>query len=147
MPNTIRLHRVFATSPEKLYRAFTEGDAMAKWLPPDGFTCTIDSFDARVGGRYRMRFRNFTTGDSHAFGGEFVEIIPNEKLVYTDRFDDPNLTGEILATVTIRPVSVGAELRIVQENVPDPIPEEACYAGWQQSLVNLARLIEPDIQQ
>jgi uncharacterized protein YndB with AHSA1/START domain len=147
MPSTIALHRVFATTPEKLYRAFTEAEAMSKWIPPNGFTCSVERFEARVGGSYRMRFRNFTNGESHAFGGDFVEMIPGERLVYTDRFDDPNLPGEIRVTVTIRAVPVGAELRIEQANVPDIIPESGCYASWQQSLANLARLVEPDLEQ
>lgn len=145
MPSTIRLHRVFATTPEKLYRAFLEADALAKWLPPDGFTCTVHEFDSGVGGRFRMSFRNFTTGGSHSFGGEYVELTPNARLVYTDRFDDPNLPGEMRVNVTLKPVLVGTEIEIVQAGVPDIIPAEACYIGWQQSLTNLARLVEPDI--
>ncbi|OYX44515.1 MAG: toxin [Rhodobacterales bacterium 32-67-9] len=147
MPSTIRLHRVLATTTEKLYRAFLEADALAKWLPPDGFTCTVHEFDSGVGGRFRMSFRNFTTGGSHSFGGEYVELVPNARLVYTDRFDDPNLPGEMRVTVTLKPVSVGTEIEIVQAGVPDLIPAEACYIGWQQSLTNLARLVEPDIPQ
>src|ERR1044071_5764541 len=133
MPGTVRLHRVLTTTPDKVYRAFTEGDAMAKWLPPNGFTCTVHSLEAKVGGTFRMSFRNFTTGNSHAFGGEFLELVPGERLRYTDKFDDPNLPGEIQVTVTLKKVSVGTELNIVQEGVPDVIPPEACYLGWQAS--------------
>jgi uncharacterized protein YndB with AHSA1/START domain len=147
MPNTVRLHRVLATSPEKVYRAFTEADAMAKWLPPNGFACTVHRLDARVGGSHRMSFRNFTTGHSHSFGGNYVELVPNERLRYTDKFDDPNLPGEMQVTVTLKKVAVGTELNVVQEGVPDVIPVEACYLGWQQSLENLAKLVEPDINQ
>lgn len=145
MPGTVRLHRVLATRPEKVYRAFTEADAMAQWLPPRGFACTVHELDPRVGGRHRMSFRNFTNGQSHAFGGEYLELIPNERLAYTDRFDDPNLPGEIRVTITLRAVAVGCELSIVQEGIPDVIPVEACYLGWQDSLMNLARLVEPEI--
>jgi uncharacterized protein YndB with AHSA1/START domain len=147
MPNTVRLHRVLATSPEKVYRAFLEADAMAKWLPPNGFACTVHRLDARVGGGHRMSFRNFTTGHSHSFGGEYTELVPNERLRYTDKFDDPNLPGEMQVTVTMKKVAVGTELNVVQEGVPDVIPVEACYLGWQQSLENLAKLVEPDINQ
>jgi uncharacterized protein YndB with AHSA1/START domain len=147
MPHTIKLHRVLATAPEKLYRAFIEADALAKWLPPNGFTCTVHQLDATVGGMFRMSFRNFTTGASHSFGGEYVELVPYERLRYTDRFDDPNLPGLIVVTVTLRRVSVGTELNIVQEGLPDVIPAEACYLGWQESLRNLARLVEPEINQ
>ncbi|WP_127903680.1 SRPBCC family protein [Solirhodobacter olei] len=147
MPNTVRLHRVLTTSPEKLYRAFTEADALAKWLPPNGFTCTVHHHEAKVGGSYRMSFRNFTTGASHAFGGEYVELVPGERLHYTDRFEDPNMPGIIEVTIELRQVSCGTELRIVQAGVPDAIPVEACYLGWQQSLENLARLVEPEINQ
>jgi len=147
MPNTVRLHRVLATSPEKVYRAFTEADAMAKWLPPNGFACTVHRLDARVGGSHRMSFRNFTTGHSHSFGGNYVELVPNERLRYTDKFDDPNLPGEMQVTITLKKVVVGTELNVVQEGVPDVIPVEACYLGWQQSLENLAKLVEPDINQ
>ncbi|WP_425100905.1 SRPBCC family protein [Tropicibacter sp. S64] len=147
MPSTIRLHRVFATTPLKLYRAFLEPDALAKWLPPDGFTCTVHSLDATVGGGFRMSFRNFTTGNSHSFGGTYRDLIPDQRLVYTDSFDDPNLPGEMTVTVTLRPVSCGTDISIVQEGVPDVIPEEGCYLGWQQSLTNLARLVEPDIRE
>jgi uncharacterized protein YndB with AHSA1/START domain len=147
MPNTVRLHRLLATKPEKVYRAFIEADAMAKWLPPNGFACTVHSMDAKVGGAFRMSFRNFTTAHSHSFGGEYTELTPNERLRYTDRFDDPNLPGEIQVTITLKEVSVGTELNIIQEGIPDVIPVEACYLGWQQSLENLAKLVEPDINQ
>jgi uncharacterized protein YndB with AHSA1/START domain len=147
MPNTVRLHRVLSTKPEKVYRAFIEADAVAKWLPPNGFVCTVHQLDAKVGGIHRMSFRNFTTGKSHSFGGEYVELVPNERLRYTDKFDDPSLTGQMQVTVTLRKVSVGTELNILQEGVPDVIPLEACYLGWQESLQNLARLVEPEINQ
>jgi uncharacterized protein YndB with AHSA1/START domain len=147
MPNTVNLHRVLATRPEKIYRAFLEPDALAKWLPPNGFACTVHSLEPKVGGRFRMAFRNFTTGKSHAFGGEYLELAPNERLRYTDTFEDPNLPGTIQVTVTLKPVSVGTEISIVQENLPDAIPVEACYLGWQESLRNLARLVEPEINQ
>lgn len=145
MPSTVRLHRILATSPEKLYRAFVSPDAMAKWLPPNGFTCTVHHADVKVGGTYKMSFTNFTTGKSHSFGGQYIELVPNERLRYTDNFDDPNLPGEIQVTVEIAKVSVGAELKIVQEGIPDAIPAEACYLGWQESLMNLAKLVEPEI--
>ena len=147
MPNTIRLHRVIAARPEKVYRAFVEGDAMASWLPPYGFVCTVHELDARVGGKHRMSFRNFTTGEGHAFGGTYVELVPGERLVYTDAFDDPNLPGEMRVTVTLKAVSMGTELTIEQEGVPDVIPPEACYLGWQDSLHKLARLVVPEINQ
>ena len=147
MPNTVRLHRVLATRPEKVYRAFIEADALAKWLPPNGFACTVHHLEAKVGGTFRMSFRNFTTGDGHSFGGEYIELVPNESVRYTDRFDDPNLPGQLHVTVTLRKVLVGTELNILQEGVPDVIPLEACYLGWQQSLENLARLVEPEINQ
>ena len=147
MPNVVRLHRVLSTKPEKVYRAFIEADAVAKWLPPNGFVCTVHQLDAKVGGIHRMSFRNFTTGKSHSFGGEYVELVPNERLRYTDKFDDPSLTGQMQVTVTLRKVSLGTELNIVQEGVPDVIPLEACYLGWQESLQNLARLVEPEINQ
>jgi len=147
MPSTVRLHRVLATSPEKVYRAFIEADALAKWLPPNGFACTVHHLEAKVGGTFRMSFRNFTTGRSHAFGGEYVELVPHERLRYTDKFDDPNLPGEIVVTVTLKKVSVGTDLAIVQEGIPDVIPVEACYLGWQDSLRNLAMLVEPEINQ
>jgi len=147
MPHTVKLHRVLATKPEKIYRAFIEPDALAKWLPPNGFTCTVHQFDAKVGGTFKMSFRNFTTGASHSFGGEYVELVPYERLRYTDKFDDPNLPGLLEVTVTLKKVSVGTELNIVQEGVPDVIPPEACYLGWQDSLRNLAQLVEPEIDQ
>jgi uncharacterized protein YndB with AHSA1/START domain len=145
MPNTVRLHRVLATRPEKVYRAFLEADAISKWLPPNGFTCTVHQMDAKPGGSFRMSFRNFTTGSGHSFGGRYLELVPNERLQYTDKFEDPNLPGEIRVTVTLKKVSVGTEVSIVQENLPDAIPVEACYLGWQESLRNLAKLVEPDI--
>ena len=147
MPNTVRLHRVLATKPDKVYRVFIEADAMAKWLPPNGFACTVHRLDAKVGGTHRMSFRNFTTGMSHSFGGEYLELVPGERLRYTDKFDDPNLPGEIQVTVALKPVSCGTELNIVQAGLPDAIPVEACYLGWQDSLRNLASLVEPEINQ
>ena len=147
MPNTVRLHRVLATKPDKVYRAFIEADAMAKWLPPNGFVCTVHHFEAKVGGTFRMSFRNFTTGASHFFGGKYLELVPGERLRYTDKFDDPNLPGEMQVTVTLKQVSVGTELHVVQEGIPDAIPPEACYLGWQDSLRNLASLVEPEIKQ
>ena len=146
MPGTVRLHRVLATTPEKLYRAFLEPDALSKWLPPNGFACTVHRIEPKVGGAYQMSFRNFTTGAGHSFGGKYLELVPNQRLRYTDKFDDPNLPGDIQVTVTIKKVAVGTELNIVQEGLPDAIPVEACYLGWQQSLQNLAMLVEPDIQ-
>ena len=147
MPSTVRLHRVLATKPDKVYRAFIEADAIARWLPPNGFTCTVHQLDAKVGGTHRMSFRNFTSGQSHAFGGKYLELVPGERLRYTDTFDDPNLPGEMQVTVTLQQVSVGTEINIVQEGIPDAIPAEACYLGWQESLRHLARLVEPDIKQ
>ena len=147
MPSTIHLHRVLTTKPEKVYRAFLEGDALAKWLPPNGFTCTVHSLDAKVGGTFKMSFRNFTTGGSHAFGGEYLELVPGELVRYTDRFDDPNLPGQIEVTVSLKKVSVGTEINITQAGIPDAIPAEACYLGWQDSLTNLAKLVEPEINQ
>jgi uncharacterized protein YndB with AHSA1/START domain len=147
MPSTVRLHRVLTTSPEKVYRAFLEADALAKWLPPNGFTCTVHHFEPKVGGTFKMSFRNFTTGSSHAFGGEYLELVPGERLRYTDRFDDPNLPGEIQVTVILKKVSVGTELHITQAGIPDVIPPEPCYLGWQESLRNLAKLVEPEIKQ
>jgi len=145
MPSTIRLHRVLPAAPERVYRAFLDADAMAKWLPPNGFTGRVHHLDARVGGTYRMSFTNFTTGNGHSFGGEYLELVPNEKLRYVDRFDDPNLPGEMQVTVTIKAVSCGTELNIVQEGVPDVIPAEGCYLGWQESLTQLAQLVNPEI--
>ena len=147
MPNTVRLHRVLAATPEKVYRAFLEADALAKWLPPNGFACTVFHLEPKVGGTFKMSFRNFTTGKSHSFGGEYVELVPNERLRYTDKFDDPNLAGDIQVTVMLKKVSVGTEVNIAQEGLPDVIPPEACYLGWQESLRNLARLVEPEINQ
>ncbi|KKX33705.1 SRPBCC family protein [Rhizobium sp. LC145] len=147
MPSTIRLHRVLATSPEKVYRAFIEADALAKWLPPNGFTCTVHQFEGTEGGKFKMSFRNFTTGNSHSFGGEYLELVPGERVRYTDRFDDPNLPGEMQVTVILKKVSVGTEIDITQAGVPDLIPAEACYLGWQESLRNLAKLVEPDINE
>jgi uncharacterized protein YndB with AHSA1/START domain len=147
MPSTIRLHRVLATQPEKVYRAFIESDAVASWLPPYGFVCTVHELDARVGGSFKMSFRNFTTGNSHSFGGTYIELMPGERLVYTDTFDDPNLPGEMRTTVTLKAVSVGTEVDIEQDGVPDMIPPEACYLGWQECLQKLAKLVEPEINQ
>jgi len=144
-PNTVRLHRVLTTTPEKVYRAFLDPDALARWLPPNGFTGKVHSHDARVGGKYKMSFTNFTTQKSESFGGEYRELVPNERLVYTDRFDDPNLPGEIVVTMTLREVFCGTELNIEQAGIPEVIPLEGCYLGWQESLLNLARLVEPDI--
>jgi uncharacterized protein YndB with AHSA1/START domain len=147
MPGTVRLHRVLTTTPEKIYRAFIEADALAKWLPPNGFACTVHSLNAKIGGTFKMSFRNFTTGASHSFGGEYIDLKPGKGLRYSDKFEDPNLPGELIVTVTLTPVMVGTELNIVQEGIPDAIPVEACYLGWQQSLKNLAKLVEPDIKQ
>ena len=143
--NTIKLHRVLRAPPDRVYRAFLDADAMAKWLPPNGFTGRVHELDARVGGAHRMSFTNFTTGRSHSFGGTYLELIPNERIRYTDRFDDANLPGEMQTTVTLKQVSVGTEVTIVQEGVPAVIPAEACYLGWQESLALLARLVEPEI--
>ena len=143
--NTVRLYHVLTAKPEKIYRAFIDPDAMAKWLPPNGYTCKVHHMDAKVGGTYKMSFTNFTTQKSMSFGGEFRELVENERLRYTDNFDDPNLSGEIQVTVTLKEVSLGTEMNIVQEGLPTVIPLEACYVGWQQSLNNLARLVEPEI--
>jgi uncharacterized protein YndB with AHSA1/START domain len=143
--NTVRLHRVLATKPEKVFRAFLDADAMAKWLPPNGFTCKVHQFEAKVGGTSRMSFTNFTTGNGHSFGGEYLEIVPNERIRYTDKFDDPNLPGVIEVTVNLKAVSCGTEINIEQANLPTVIPVESCYLGWQQSLNQLAALVEPDI--
>lgn len=145
MPNTVRLHRVIATRPEKIYRAFVEADAIASWLPPYGFLCTVHELDPVEGGKHRMSFRNFTTGNTHSFGGTYVELVHNEKLVYTDVFDDPGLPGEMTVTVTLKAVSVGTELSVEQARIPDVIPVEACYLGWQDSLRKLTKLVEPEI--
>lgn len=145
MSGTVKLHRVFQSKPERIYKAFIDPDAMAKWLPPNGFTGKVHSMDAKVGGSYKMSFTNFSNGQSHSFGGEFVEMVPNERLVYTDKFDDPNMPGEMRTTVTIKQVSVGVELNVVQEGIPDMIPVEACYLGWQESLALLKLLVEAEI--
>ncbi|QKS30362.1 SRPBCC family protein [Accumulibacter sp.] len=142
---TVRLHRVLKATPERVYRAFIEPDAMAKWLPPYGFTCQVHELEARVGGKHRMSFRNFTTGNGHSFGGEYIELVPFERIRYTDRFDDPNLPGEIRVTVSLRQVACGTELNILQEGLPEVIPVEMCYLGWQESLAQLAKLVEPEI--
>ena len=143
---TVKLHRVLKTRPERLYRAFLDAPALAKWLPPYGFTCTVHHLDAKVGGNYKMSFTNFSTGDSHSFGGEYLELIPNERIRHTDKFDDPNLPGEMQVTVALKAVSVGTEIDIVQEGIPEAIPTEACYVGWQESLALLALLVEADIR-
>jgi len=143
--NTVRLHRVLPVKPEKVYRAFLEADAMAKWLPPNGFTCTVHHFEAKVVGKFRMSFRNFTTGNSHSFGGEYVELVPHSLIRYTDTFDDPNLPGTMHVTVQLKPVSVGTEISIEQAGIPPAIPVEACYLGWQESLNQLAALVTPEI--
>ena len=143
--NTVRLHRVLRAPPERVYRAFLSADAMAKWLPPNGFTCTVHHMDAKVGGTFRMSFTNFTTQKSHAFGGEYLELVPNELIRYTDKFDDPNLPGVMHVTVALKAVSCGTELNAVQEGIPDVIPIEMCYLGWQESLASLAKLVEPEI--
>jgi uncharacterized protein YndB with AHSA1/START domain len=143
--NTVRLHRVLAAKPERVYRAFLDADAMAKWLPPNGFTGKVHSQDAKVGGGYKMSFTNFTTGNSHSFGGKYLELVPNERLRYTDSFDDPNMPGEMQVTVELKKVSVGTEIHIEQKGLPAAIPLEACYLGWQQSLTQLAMLVEPEI--
>jgi uncharacterized protein YndB with AHSA1/START domain len=147
MPGTIRLHRVFAAKPEKIYRAFVEPDAIASWLPPYGFLCTVHALDARTGGTHRMSFRNFTTGESHSFGGTYLELVPGERLVYTDRFDDPGLPGEMRVVINLKAVAVGTELNIEQSGIPDVIPPEACYLGWQDSLHKLEKLVVPEIRQ
>jgi uncharacterized protein YndB with AHSA1/START domain len=145
MSGTVKLHRVFTSKPERVYKAFIDPDAMAKWLPPNGFTGKVHSMDARVGGSYKMSFTNFSNGQSHSFGGDFVELVPNERLVYTDKFDDPNMPGEMRTTVDIKQVSVGVEINIVQEGIPDMIPVEACYLCWQESLSLLKMLVEAEI--
>jgi len=143
--NTVRLHRVLRAPPERVYRAFLDADALAKWMAPNGFTGKVHHIDARVGGTYRMSFTNFTSGNSHSFGGEYLELLPNERIRHTDSFDDPNLPGTMLVTVSLKAVSCGTELNIVQEGVPEVIPLEACYLGWQESLLLLARLVEAEI--
>lgn len=142
---TVRLHCVLRARPEKIYKAFLDADAMAKWLPPYGFTCKVHHFEPRVGGSFRMSFHNFSTGNGHAFGGEYLELVPNQLIRYTDRFDDPNLPGELQVTVSLQPVSCGSELTIVQSGIPEAIPLEMCYLGWQESLAQLAHLVEPEI--
>lgn len=142
---TIRLHRVLRSTPERVYRAFLTPEAMAKWLPPYGFTCKVDHLDARVGGTYKMSFTNFSTGNGHSFGGEYRELLPGQRIQYTDRFEDPNLSAEMLTTISLRPVSCGTELTVVQEGLPEIIPVEMCYLGWQESLGQLAQLVEPEI--
>jgi uncharacterized protein YndB with AHSA1/START domain len=145
MPGTVKLHRVLKAPPARVYKAFTDADGLAKWLPPDGFTCKVHEFEARVGGRFRMSFSNFSTGNGHSFGGEYLELVPHEKVRYTDVFDDPNLKGTMEVTVLIRKVAVGTELHITQAGIPDLIPVEACYLGWQESLRQLASLVDPEI--
>ena len=142
---TVRLHRVLRSKPENIYRAFLDAGAMAKWLPPYGFTCTVHHLEAKVGGTFKMSFHNFSTGNGHSFGGEYLELRPNELLRYTDRFDDPNLPGELLVTVSLKQVSCGTEISIAQEGIPEVIPVEMCYLGWQESLAQLATLVEPEI--
>ncbi len=143
--NTIRIHRVLLATPEKIYRAFLDAEAMAKWSPPNGFTGKVHHMDAKAGGTFKMSFTNFTTGKSHSFGGEYLELIPHERIRYTDKFDDPNLPGEITVTVVLKKVSCGTELNVVQEGIPDVIPPEACYLGWQESLILLGKLVEAEI--
>jgi uncharacterized protein YndB with AHSA1/START domain len=142
---TVQLHRVLRSRPDKVYRAFLEASAMAKWLPPYGFTCQVHHLDARVGGTFRMSFHNFSTGNGHSFGGEYIELVPNELIRYTDKFEDPNLPGVLEVTVSLKPVLCGTELSITQSGIPDPIPLEMCYLGWQESLLQLATLVEPEI--
>ena len=144
---TVKLHRVLKSTPDRVYRAFLDPDAMAKWLPPNGFTGKVHSIEPRVGGTYKMSFKNFTTGESHSFGGKYLELVPNERIRHTDRFDDANLPGEMVTTITIKQVSVGVELNVVQEGIPEAIPAEACYLGWQDSLTLLTQLVEPEIKQ
>ncbi len=146
MPNSIKLHLVLTASPQKIYRAFTESQAMARWLAPDGFTCEVFSFDAKVGGKFKMAFTNFTNKKSHTFGGEFLELVPDEKIKYSDKFDDPNLPGVMVTTVILEKVSCGTDVTITQEGLPEMIPTEQCYLGWQQSLQYLAKLVEPNIE-
>lgn len=143
--STVNLHRVFTAPPEKVFKAFTDPDAMASWLPPYGFVCKVHSMDAKVGGTYRMSFLNFSTGNSHSFGGEYLEIVPGKKLKYTDRFDDPNLPGEMITTIIFTAVSCGTEIVATQEGIPEVIPAEMCYLGWQESLEKLKKLVEPNI--
>ena len=147
MPSTIRLHRVLRATPERVYRAFLDPDAMAKWLPPNGFTGKVHHMEARVGATYKMSFTNFTTGHSHSFGGQYLELVPNERIRHTDKFDDPNLPGEMVVTIVLKKVMMGTEMNITQEGVPDVIPPEACYLGWQESLVLLGKLVEAEIRE
>lgn len=142
---TLQLHRVLRANPERVYRAFLDADAMAKWLPPYGFTCKVHHLDAKVAGTFKMSFQNFSTGQSHSFGGEYRELVPGELIRYTDKFDDPNLPGEMQVTVSLKQVSCGTEINVVQEGIPEVIPLEMCYLGWQESLAQLANLVEPDI--
>src|SRR5919201_1402618 len=144
-PNTVRLHRVLRATPEKVYRAFLDANALAKWLPPNGFTCRVDEMNPKVGGRFKMSFTNFTTGRSHSFGGTYVDLTPPERIRYTEKFDDPNLPGEMQTTITLKKVLSGTEVTIVQEGIPAAIPADMCYLGWQESLVSLAKLVEPEI--
>ena len=145
MPSTVQFHRVLSAKPERVYRAFLDADALVKWLPPNGFTAKMHQMDPKVGGTYKMSFTNFTSGKSHSFGGTYLELVPHERLRWTDRFDDPNLAGEMTVTVRLKSVSVGTEVNIVQEGIPDAIPAEACVLGWQESLTLLAKLVEPEI--
>jgi len=145
MPGTVRLHRVLRTKPEKVFKAFVTADALAKWLPPYGFTCTVHHLEAKVGGTFKMSFHNFSSGNGHSFGGEYLELVPGALIRYTDKFDDANLPGEMRVTVSLKAVSCGTDVSIVQEGIPDAIPVEMCYLGWQESLVQLAQLVEPDI--
>lgn len=145
MPGTVRLHRVLAAPPERVYRAFLDPQALAKWLPPNGFTCTVHELEPKVGGRYRMSFTNFSTGNGHSFGGTYLELVPGERIRNDDTFEDPNLPGTMITTVTLKAVSVGTDLQVVQEGIPDAIPVEACYQGWQESLVLLGKLVEAEI--
>ena len=145
MPHTVRLHRVLRAPPERVYRAFLDADALSKWLPPNGFTARVHAMDVRVGGTFRMSFTHFASGNAHGFGGEYLELLPHERIRYTDRFDDPNLPGTLEVTVTFKPVSVGTELEVVQAGIPDLIPPEACMLGWQESLVLLGKLVEAEI--
>lgn len=145
MSNVVKLHRILRATPERVYRAFLDPDALVKWLPPNGFTCKVHQLEAKVGGTYKMSFTNFSTGQSHSFGGKYLELIPNERIRHTDSFDDPGLPGEMHTTISVRQVSVGAELSVVQEKIPEAIPKEACYLGWQESLALLALLVEAEI--
>lgn len=145
-PNTVELHRVLTASPEKVYKAFVEPDAIAKWLPPFGFTCKVHHMEPKVGGTFKMSFTNFTTGSGHSFGGRYLELVPGKTIKYTDKFDDPNLPGEMVTTVELRKVLCGTEMSVVQTNIPKVIPSEMCYLGWQESLLQLAKLVEPEIK-